>query len=70
MTVCICWTAEETNQKSLERLAQRAGKEAVQWGRNHIEPFFKTLKKKFMHVNTSFELSGQDKTMPEPSGSW
>lgn len=45
MTVCICWTAEETNQKSLERLAQRAGKEAVQWGRNRIEPFLKTLKK-------------------------
>jgi hypothetical protein len=40
MTVCICWTAEETNQKSLERLAQRAGKEAVQWGRNRIETLF------------------------------
>jgi hypothetical protein len=54
----------------LEKLAQRAGKEAVQWGRNRIKPFFKIKKKLFMHVNTIFELSGHDKTMPEPWGLW
>jgi hypothetical protein len=27
--------AEETNEKSLEKLVQRAGKEAIQWGMNH-----------------------------------